>query len=145
MVSFDQDTNRGTQGIDGSTVTEANEWYHQLPAGSDPSDSAATIPGVRYVYNVADTVLPGYNGAKMFIGFDNQTGGTESVLCHGDDASTITASGLLAADQRRIGAGGLRCFRRLLPGVPGLELPESGRDAVLVHPDLRQQKFLSVS
>ena len=29
-----------------------------LPAGNDPSDSAATIPGVRYVYNVADTLLP---------------------------------------------------------------------------------------
>ena len=62
---FNQDTNRGTYGIDGKTVSEANEWYHQLPAGTDPSDSAATIPGIRYVYNVADTVLPGYNGAKM--------------------------------------------------------------------------------
>ena len=88
---FNQDTNRGLEGIDGTTVAEANEWYHNLPAGNDPSDSTSTIPGIRYVYNVADTVLPGYNGAKMYIGFDNQASGTESVLCHGDDASTITA------------------------------------------------------
>jgi hypothetical protein len=92
---FNQDTNRGLEGIDGSTVTEANEWYHHLPAGNDPSDSSATIPGVRYVYNIADTVLPDYNGAKMLIGFDNQANGSESVLCHGDDASTITAQGFL--------------------------------------------------
>ena len=86
---FRQDTNRGTYAIDGSTVSEANEWYHNLPVGNDPSDSTSTILGVRYVYNVADTVLPSYDGAKMLIGFDNQAGGTESVLCHGDDASTI--------------------------------------------------------
>ena len=94
---FNQNTNRGTYAIDGTTVKEANEWYSNLPSntGSDPSDSNATIPGVRYVYNVADTVLPDYNGAKMTIGFDNQTGGTKSVLCNGDDASTITASGFL--------------------------------------------------
>ena len=28
---FNQDTNRGEEGIDGSTVSEANEWYHNLP------------------------------------------------------------------------------------------------------------------
>ncbi len=92
---FKQDTNRGKYGIDGGTVSEANEWYHQLTSASDPSDSTATIPGVRYVYNVADTLLPDYNGAKMFIGFDNQANGTKSVLCNGDDASTITAQGFL--------------------------------------------------
>jgi len=97
LLAFHQDTNRGTYAIDGTTVTEANEWYHNLPSttGGNPSDSNATIPGVRYVYNVADTVLPGYNGAKMIIGFDNQASGTESVLCHGDDSSTITAQGFL--------------------------------------------------
>ena len=78
-----------------TTISEANEWYHQLPAGTDPSDSAATIPGIRYVYNVADTLLPGYNGAKVLMGFDNQASGTNSVLCNGDDASTITAQGFL--------------------------------------------------
>jgi len=94
---FNQDTNRGTYAIDGTTVSEANEWYHNLPSttGGNPSDSNATIPGIRYVYNVADTVLPGYNGAKMLIGFDNQASGTKSVLCNGDDASTITAQGFL--------------------------------------------------
>jgi hypothetical protein len=92
---FDQDTNRGTQAVDSSTVAEANEWYHQLPPGSNPSASGASIPGVRYVYNVADTLLPGYNGAKMFIGFDNQTSGSKSVLCNGDLASTIAAQGFL--------------------------------------------------
>ena len=66
-----------------------------LTTGGNPSDSTATVPGVRYVYNVADTVLPSYNGAKMTIGFDNQTNGTKSVLCNGDDASTITAQGFL--------------------------------------------------
>ena len=94
---FNQDTNRGTYAVDGGTVSEANEWYHNLPSntGGNPSDSAALVPGVRYVYNVADTVLPGYNGAKDLIGFDNQANGTKSVLCNGDDASTITAQGFL--------------------------------------------------
>lgn len=93
---FNQDTNRGTYAVDGGTVTEANEWYHQLPNNSgNPSDSAAAIPGVRYVYNVTDTLLPGYNGAKNLVGFDNQTSGTKSVLCNGDDATTIVASGFL--------------------------------------------------
>ena len=47
-------------------MAEGNEWYSNLPSntGGNPSDSNASIPGVRYVYNVADTVLPGYNGAK---------------------------------------------------------------------------------
>jgi ABC-type phosphate transport system substrate-binding protein len=95
--AFHADTNRGTYAVDGNTVAEQNEWYHNLPNGDvgNPSDSAATIPGIRYVYNVADTVLPGYNGAKMMIGFDNQTGGTRSVLCNGDDGTTITAQGFL--------------------------------------------------
>ena len=95
---FNQDTDRGTYAVDGSTVAEQNEWYHNLPAGdtTNPSNSTASIPGVRYVYNATDTVLPGYNGAKMMIGFDNQTGGTTSVLCNGDDATTIDANGFLS-------------------------------------------------
>ena len=92
---FNQDTNRGTFAIDGNTVSEANEWYTNLPNPDtgDPSDSNATIPGVRFIYNEADTVLPGYNGAKMLMGFDNQANGTKSTLCNGDDSSTITAQG----------------------------------------------------
>ena len=31
----------------------------------------------------------------MLIGFDNQVNGTKSVLCNGDDSSTITAQGFL--------------------------------------------------
>ena len=94
---FNQDTNRGTFSIDGSTVAEANEWYSHLPNPDtgNPSDSTASIIGVRYVYSEADTVLPGYNGAKMLMGFDNQANGTKSTLCNGDDASTITAQGFL--------------------------------------------------
>ena len=94
---FHQDTARGTYAIDGTTVSEANEWYSNLPSttGGNPSDSNAAVPGVRYVYNVADTLLPDYNGAKMIMGFDNQANGTKSVLCNGDDASTITAQGFL--------------------------------------------------
>jgi hypothetical protein len=94
---FNQNTNRGTYAIDGNTVSEANEWYSNLPSttGTDASDSNTTMSGVRYVYNAADTVLPDYNGAKMMIGFDNQTGGAKSSLCNGDLASTITASGFL--------------------------------------------------
>ena len=93
---FNQDTNRGTYAVDGGTVAEQNEWYHNLPNNSgNPSDSNASVPGVRYVYNVADAVLPGYNGAKMMVGFDNQTSGTKSVLCNGDDATTIVAQGFL--------------------------------------------------
>ena len=95
-------------------MTEANEWYHHLPAGNDPSDSSATIPGIRYVYNVADTVLPGYNGAKMLMGFDNQPSGTESVLCHGDDASTITAQGFLPLTN---GSGARRARTRPAPSA----------------------------
>ncbi|HEY6474376.1 MAG TPA: hypothetical protein VIY26_15890, partial [Acidimicrobiales bacterium] len=94
---FNQDTNRGTYAVDGNTVAEANEWYSNLPSntGGNPSDSNASVPGIRYVYNAADTVLPGYNGAKTLIGFDNQASGSKSVLCNGGDASTITAQGFL--------------------------------------------------
>jgi hypothetical protein len=94
---FDQDNNRGTLAIDGFTVAEANEWYHNLPNPdtSNPSESNASIPGIRYVYNVADALTPGYNGAKDLIGFDNQTSGSKSVLCNGDMASTITGQGFL--------------------------------------------------
>ena len=94
---FNQDTNRGTLAIDGNTVSEANEWYSNLPSttGGNPSDSNALIPGVRYVYNATDTVLPGYNGAKNLVGFDNQANGSRSSLCNGDLASTITAQGFL--------------------------------------------------
>ncbi len=88
---------QGTMSINSATVSEGNEWYSHLPAGDsgDPSDSTSQVPGIRYVYNVADTQLPGYNGAKALIGFDNQANGTESALCHGDDAAIIAAQGFV--------------------------------------------------
>jgi hypothetical protein len=123
---FRQDTNRGTYAIDGSTVSEANEWYHNLPVGNDPSDSTSTIPGVRYVYNIADTVLPSYNGAKMLIGFDNQAGGTESVLCHGDDASTITAQGFLPLSSGSGAPAGSDAAGSFCREFAGLSFPGQG-------------------
>ena len=148
LLRFNQDANRGTYAVDGGTVSEANEWYHNLPSntGGNPSDSAALVPGVRYVYNVADTVLPGYNGAKDLMGFDNQANGTKSVLCNGDDASTITAQGFLPLSNnsgynapRGSDTDGATCRRSRL-GVPRFCIGHSLDDA-----DLRQQKLLSVN
>ena len=90
-------SHQGTMSLNASTVNEANEWYTHLPAGdtTNPSDSTAAVPGVVYVYNIADTQLPSYNGAKALTGFDNQVQGPESALCHGDDSSIIAAQGFL--------------------------------------------------
>jgi hypothetical protein len=92
--TFNADTNRGTLAVDAAVVAEKNEWYSHLPAGNNPTDSTG-LPGIRYVYNVADNQLPSYNGAKALFGFDNQTGGTKSALCHGEDSATITAAGFV--------------------------------------------------
>ena len=93
--------------IDTTTVTEANEWYSHIPStkASTASASTAVVPGVRYVFNVCDTALPGYNTCKLMTGFDNQLvtaattvtngAGTKSRLCAGDDASTIVAAGFV--------------------------------------------------
>ncbi len=142
---FHQDTARGTYAIDGTTVSEANEWYSNLPSttGGNPSDSNAAVPGVRYVYNVADTLLPDYNGAKMIIGFDNQANGTKSVLCNGDDASTITAQGFLPLTTGSGAPSGSDAAGSTCREFAGLELPESGFGAVLDDTDLRPQKLLS--
>jgi ABC-type phosphate transport system substrate-binding protein len=88
---------QGTEALNSATINEGNEWYSHLPSGdtTNPSISTANVPGVRFVYNIADTVLPGYNGAKSLIGFDNQSGGTQSALCHGSDSATIIAQGFL--------------------------------------------------
>jgi hypothetical protein len=94
---FNANTNRGTEAINPTTVSEVNEWYSHLPAttGSNPSDSTAPVPGIRYVYNVTDTKLPGYNGAKALVGFDNQALGTASALCRGDNSATIVSDGFV--------------------------------------------------
>jgi hypothetical protein len=93
-------------GINATVVTEANEWYSHIPASGDAAKtSTSRIPGVRYVYNVCDTKIPGYDACKSLVGFDNQnhaqtgtqtTGlGTKSRLCAGDDAATIGAQGFV--------------------------------------------------
>lgn len=124
---FNQDHNRGTYAVDGNTVSEANEWYHNLPDNSgNPSDSAASIPGVRYVYNVADTLLPGYNGAKMMVGFDNQSGGTRSVLCNGDDATTIVGQGFLPLTTGGSAPGGSDAASATCRQFQGLSYPGKG-------------------
>ena len=93
--------------IDTTTVTEANEWYSHIPStkASTASASAAAVPGVRYVFNICDTALPGYNTCKLMVGFDNQLvtaattvtngAGTKSRLCAGDDSSAIVAAGFV--------------------------------------------------
>lgn len=93
-------------GVNTAVVTEANEWYSHIPASTDPAKTSVTrVPGVRYVYNVCDTKVPGYDVCKAMVGFDNQdhaqagtqtTGlGTKSRLCAGDDAATIQAQGFV--------------------------------------------------
>ena len=93
-------SNRGSYAINTTVVREANEWYSHIPsATASPSSSTAPVPGVRYVYNVADNALPTYSEAKMMVGFDNQVTGTRSSLCSGDDAATILASGFVPLNQ----------------------------------------------
>jgi len=125
---FNQDNNRGTYAVDGNTVAEANEWYSNLPSntGGNPSDSNASIPGVRYVYNIADTVLPSYNGAKDLIGFDNQTSGSKSVLCNGDMASTITAQGFLPLTNGSGAPAGSDAAGATCREFAGLSFPSQG-------------------
>ena len=122
---FNQDTNRGLRASTARPWRRPTSGTTTSPRASDPSDSTSTIPGIRYVYNVADTVLPGYNGAKMLIGFDNQASGTESVLCHGDDASTITAQGFLPLTNGS-GAVGLDPSGSFCREFPGLSFPGQG-------------------
>jgi hypothetical protein len=104
--TFNATTNRGTYTVNQSVVKESNEWFsHIASTSAAASTSSAAVPGVRYVYNVADTNLPGYSTAKALIGFDNSTThttalavtvqGTKSALCHGDDSAAILASGFV--------------------------------------------------
>lgn len=94
--TFNATTNRGLFTLNTGVIKEANEWYtHEPAATSKATASTAAVPGVRYIYNVADTALPTYSEAKMMIGFDNQTSGTKSTLCNGDDSATIIAAGFV--------------------------------------------------
>lgn len=96
-------------GLNAAAVSESNEWFSHIPSNADAgSESLARVPGVRYVYNVCDTSLPGYDVCKAMVGFDNQTiaythsltvvtagEGLKSRLCAGDDAAVIAANGFL--------------------------------------------------
>lgn len=94
--TFTGTSNRGTFSVNTVVVKEANEWFTHIPTFTGAATtSKAPIPGVRYVWNVADTYLPTYSEAKMTIGFDNQSGGDKSALCHGDDSAAIIASGFV--------------------------------------------------
>ena len=108
-VTFTATTGKRTHkkvAINTATVAEANEWYSNIPLNSDPAKTSKTrVVGIRYVYNVCDTALPGYNACKLMVAFDNQnvsqattqTGGagTKSRLCAGDDSTVIIAQGFV--------------------------------------------------
>lgn len=49
--------------------------------------------GIRYVYNVADTVVLDYGDVKSLVGFTNVAAGTKSALCSAGFASTISSAG----------------------------------------------------
>ncbi len=50
-------------------MTEGNEWYSNDAANtSAPKTSVTRVVGIRYVYNVCDTALPGYNACKLLVG-----------------------------------------------------------------------------
>ena len=94
--TFNATANRGLFTLNTGVIKEANEWYtHEPVATAKATTSTAAVPGVRYIYNVADTALPTYSEAKMMIGFDNQASGTKSTLCNGDDSATIIAAGFV--------------------------------------------------
>jgi len=125
---FNPNTNRGQEAINPATVTEANEWYSHLPGttGSNPSDSTAPVPGIRYVYNVTDTKLPGYNGAKALVGFDNQVNGTPSALCRGDDSATIISDGFVPLGNNTTAPAGSDKANVACREFPGLSFPGQG-------------------
>ena len=55
--------------------------------------AVAAYPGVRYIYNVLDTPLPGYSEARGIVGFNNVGGGVKSPLCDGSNFSDILSYG----------------------------------------------------
>jgi hypothetical protein len=125
---FNPNTNRGSEAINPATVTESNEWYSHLPAttGANPSDSTAPVPGIRYVYSATDTKLPGYNGAKAMVGFDNQVNGTPSSLCKGNDSATIISDGFLPLGGNATAPAGSDKANVACREFPGLSFPDQG-------------------
>jgi len=108
-VTFTATTSKRTHkkaAINTATVIEGNEWYSNEPANtSAPKTSTARVVGIRYIYNVCDTALPGYNACKLLVAFDNQNvaqtatqtlgAGTKSRLCAGDYSTVIVAQGFV--------------------------------------------------
>jgi hypothetical protein len=87
-----------------SVVNEAN------PSLSDPAD-ASVLPGVHYVYNVADSTEPAYAAVVAVAGFTDSPGGTRSALCSGSDASLLLSNGFLPLPARTSPGGnsGVTC------------------------------------
>jgi hypothetical protein len=85
FVAFTTGEGRGSEALDTTTVTETNEWYSHV-------GGSTVVPGVFYLYNVVDDVLPTYQAAVSFVGFDNVSEGAASALCDGADASEISAA-----------------------------------------------------
>ena len=116
--TFSPTSNRGSYTVNAAVVKESNEWYSHIASNSDGvTASTSPVPGVRYVYNVADSSLPTYGEAKMMIGFDNQASGAKSSLCNGDDAATIIAARPRPPEQRNHGPRHRRQGTCLLPRV----------------------------
>ncbi len=49
--------------------------------------------GIRYVFNVLDTVSPDYTKARGLVGFDNVASGTKSPLCSNGKRTTLISFG----------------------------------------------------
>ena len=51
------------------------------------------FPGIRYVFNVIDSVSPNYLDARGVVAFNNVASGAKSPMCSGTKASTISSFG----------------------------------------------------
>jgi phosphate transport system substrate-binding protein len=66
-------------------------------------NSATTVVGIRYVFNVIDNTTPDYGDAKYFVGFENlppsdSSNPTSGQICNGSKASTISTFGFAPLD-----------------------------------------------
>jgi ABC-type phosphate transport system substrate-binding protein len=57
------------------------------------SPPAGFFPGIRYVFNVIDSVSPNYLDARAVVAFNNVASGAKSPMCSGSKASTISSFG----------------------------------------------------
>ena len=91
----------GTAASAAKKDTDDDVWQADTQAGGAVNENNVKLnnaspayPGIRYLYNVVDTVLPNYNQAWALIGFDNIASGTKSPLCNGQKVSPILSFGL---------------------------------------------------